>query len=220
MTDSEDSCGHMTEQKMYKIWPAIWLCPWDFRTCPHLLDMSLSPGHVRDISGTFLGHFQLRPLFWNIISLFSQRLYPAFFWTFKSMQASKPIFQTSTLSDLGWTTFLLHLLIKNYFYASSFLFIYDLSASLTSIFYNLFKSVRVAWQNFWITFPPSNSLQWLCDALAIHCCHCQPLICHTATSPSASTSTSTSDTALRLSMLFAVQPSCCQKLCILVHDQG
>ncbi len=42
-------CGHVTEQKMHKIWLAIWFCPWDFRTCPHPWDMSR----------TCSGHFQL-----------------------------------------------------------------------------------------------------------------------------------------------------------------
>ncbi len=42
-------CQHMNE-KMHKIWPAIWFYPWDFRTCPH----------PKDISGACLGYFQLR----------------------------------------------------------------------------------------------------------------------------------------------------------------
>ncbi len=32
-------CRHVNE-KMLKTWPAIWICPWDFKSCPCPKDMS------------------------------------------------------------------------------------------------------------------------------------------------------------------------------------
>ncbi len=49
MTDSKDMLETRDWANSAKKWLVIWLCPWDFRTCPQDCDMSL----------TCLGHFQL-----------------------------------------------------------------------------------------------------------------------------------------------------------------
>ncbi len=130
-----------------------WKVTWLSLKCPFFQDYSKTLASLlRLVQATTNSRHYSSLLFWNFISSFSQRLFPASFSELSNQcrhPSHKPIFQTYTLSNLGGAIFyVLYLLMKNIFYAPSFLFIYELSASLTLIYYIIFLNWRVAWLNF------------------------------------------------------------------------